>query len=90
MERLTVSLPKELMRKIKQVSDETGLKMSRIVVRALEQHLSEEVQSATESPIRPTVLWKIKGRRFLRGPSPRLARTRVGSWRTVDLDKLPL
>lgn len=36
------------------------------------------------------VLRKLKGRKSLSGPSPRLRRKRVGSWQTVDVDKLPV
>ena len=78
------------MKKVRRVSHETGLKMSRVVARALEEHLSEEVQASAEPPIYPTVFWKLKGRTSLRGPSPRLAKAKVGSWRSIDLDELPL
>jgi hypothetical protein len=76
------------MRRLKRASQETGLKVSRIVARALEQQLAEETQSSEKSPIHPAVLWKLKGRRSLRGPSPRLLKKSVGSWRTIDLDSL--
>ena len=88
MQRLTVSLPEDLVKKLKHVSHETGLKVSRIVATALEQHLSEEASSA-EPPIRPTALWKLKGRSHLTAPSPTL-RGRVGKWRIVELDELPV
>ena len=89
MERLTVSLPDDLVKKVKRVSHESGLKVSRIVATALEQHLGQEVSSTPEPLIRPTVLWKLKGRSHLTAPSPTL-RGRVGSWRTVELDELPV
>lgn len=90
MQRLTVSLPEDLVKKLRRVSHETGLKVSRIVASALEQHLGGEASSSAESIIRPTVLWKLKGRSHLRAPSPTLRRGRVGRWRTVELDELPV
>jgi hypothetical protein len=90
LQRLTVSLPEDLAKKVKRVSRESGLKVSRIVARALEQHLGEETAPSAEPLIRPTVLWKLKGRSHLTAPSPTLRRGRVGSWRTVELDELPV
>ena len=90
MERLTVSLPDETVKRVKRLSHESGLKVSQIVANALEQQLSEQSDVSVEAPIRPTVLWKLKGRRSLRAPSPRFGRTQVGSWRTIDLDELPV
>jgi hypothetical protein len=83
-----VSLPEHLVRRLKRLSQATGLKVSRIVAQAIEQQLVQEAQSSQKSPVYPTALWKLKGRRSLSGPSPRLMRKRVGSWRTVDLDSL--
>jgi hypothetical protein len=88
LERLTVSLSEDTVKKIKRLSETSGLKVSQIVSRALEQELSD--QSPVEAPIHPTVLWKLKGRKSLRAPSPRIRPTRVGSWRVVDLDELRL
>ena len=90
MERLTVSLPDSLVKKLKRMSRESGLKVSRIVSSVLEDYLAERIPSSLEPPIRPTVLWKLRGRSRLTGPSPRLRRQRVGSWRIVELDKLPV
>jgi hypothetical protein len=90
LQRLTVSLPDETLKRVKRISRESGLKVSQIVARALEQHLDEQAQIDAEAPVRPTVLWKLKGRKSLRAPSPRLERTRVGSWRIIDLDELSL
>jgi hypothetical protein len=90
LERLTVSLPDSLVKKIKRISRESGLKVSRIVSKALEEHLAEQEASSLEAPIRPTVLWKLRGRSRLMGPSLRLGKQRVGSWRVVELDKLPV
>jgi hypothetical protein len=89
LQRLTVSLPDDLVKKVKRVSHKSGLKVSRIVATALEQHLAEEASTA-EPLIRPRVLWKLKGRSHLTAPSPTLGRGRVGSWRTVELDELPV
>jgi len=89
LQRLTVSLPEDLVKKVKRVSRESGLKVSRIVARALEQHLGEEI-SSTEPAIRPTALWKLKGRSRLTAPSPTVRRGRVGMWRVVELDELPV
>jgi hypothetical protein len=88
LDRLTVSLPDTLVKRLKRLSRESGLKVSRIVSSALEEHLAERDVSSMEPPIRPTVLWKLKGRSRLMGPSLRLSKQRVGSWRIVELDKL--
>jgi hypothetical protein len=88
LQRLTVSLPDDLVKKVRHLSQKSGLKVSRIVATALERHLGEEVSSTAEPLIRPTVLWKLKGRSHLTAPSPTLRRGRVGSWRTVELDEL--
>jgi len=90
LERLTVSLPEDLAKRVKRVSHETGLKVSRIVADALEQHLAEQARPQTERAIRPTVLWKLKGRSRLRAPSPTLRTKPAGSWRIIELDKLPV
>jgi len=88
LERLTVSLPEDTVKKVKQLSETSGLKISQIVARALEQELSDQDQSSVKAPIRPTVLWKLKGRKALRAPSLLLRSGRVGSWRIVDLNEL--
>ncbi len=90
MQRLTVSLPQDLVERLKRASHESGLKVSRIVATALEQHLGEHAPSPAEPPIHPAVLWKLKGRSRLMGPSLRLRKARVGSWRIIELDKLPV
>lgn len=90
MQRLTVSLPEDLVKKVKHLSHESGLKVSRIVATALEHHLGGEASSSTEALIRPTVLWKLKGRSHLTAPSPTLRKGPVGKWRTVELDELPI
>lgn len=84
-----MSLPEELAKRVKQFSQESGLKVSRIVARALEQLMGEQTRN-TQAPVRPTVLWKLKGRERLTGPSPRLRKGRVGSWRIVELDEVPV
>jgi post-segregation antitoxin (ccd killing protein) len=88
MQRLTVSLPENLVKRVRHVSRESGLKISRIVATALEQQLGEQTPRPAEPPVYPTVLWKLKGRGHLRGPSPTLRTKRVGSWRLVELDRL--
>ena len=88
-QRLTVSLPERLVKTIKRASRESGLKVSRIVATALEQHLGGET-SSSEPLIHPTALWKLKGRSHLTAPSPTLRRGRVGKWRIVELDELPV
>ena len=88
MQRLTVSLPENLVKRVKHISLESGLKISRIVATALEQQLGEETTRPAEPPIHPTVLWKLKGRRRLKGPSPTLRTKRAGSWRVVELDRI--
>ena len=86
---MTVSLPEDLIKRVKQLSRSSGLKVSRIVASALEEHLGEAAR-LTEPPIRPTVLWKLKGRTHLTAPSPTLRKARVGSWRIVEGDDLPV
>ena len=90
MERLTVCLSEELVRKIKRISKESGLKISRIVADAVEEYLSEQFPLRVEPPTRPTILWKLKDRKMLSGPSPKLMRVQVGSWRVIDVDEVPV
>jgi metal-responsive CopG/Arc/MetJ family transcriptional regulator len=56
MQRLTVSLPENLVKRVKHISREGGLKISRIVATALEQQLGEQTPRPAEPPIHPTVL----------------------------------
>jgi hypothetical protein len=88
LQRLTVSLPENLVKRIKHISRESGLKVSRIVATALKQQLGERIPRTTEPLVYPTVLWKLKRRSRLRGPSPTLRTKRAGSWRLVELDRL--
>lgn len=90
MDRLTISVPKNLVKRVKRLSQESGLKVSRIVAKALEQHLGEQTPSPAEVSVHPTALWKLKGRSRLTGPSLTIRKTRVGSWRIIDLDELPV
>lgn len=90
MQRLTVSLPDELVKRVRQLSRSSGLKVSRIIAGAVEEHLGEEARSQAEPPIHPTVLWKLKGRSRMAAPSPTLRTTRVGSWRILERDELPV
>lgn len=89
-ERLTVSLPGEMVRSIKRAAKESGMKVSSLVASALEQYLGMEDVSPKEIRVYPTVLWKIRGRGRIRGPSLRAARTKVGVWRLVELDRVPV
>jgi hypothetical protein len=88
MQRLTVSLPENLVKRVKQISRQSGLKISRIVATALEEQLGDQTPQPEESPVHPTVLWKLKGRSRLKGPSTTLRTKRAGSWRLVELDRL--
>ena len=90
LHRLTVSLPEDLVKKVKHISRESGQSISRIVATVLEQHLVEEVPSPEKTPIHPAVLRKLKGRSRLVARSPRLRMGRVGSWRIIDLDEPPV
>jgi hypothetical protein len=88
MQKLTVSLPENLVKRVKHISRESGLKISGIVATALEQQLGEQTPRRAEPPVYPTALWKLKGRARLRAPSPTLRTKRAGSWRVVELDRL--
>jgi hypothetical protein len=88
MQRLTVSLPQNLVTRVKQISQQSGLKISRIVATALEQQLGDQTTGPAEPLVHPTVLWKLKGRSHLKAPSPTLRTKRAGSWRLVELDRL--
>jgi hypothetical protein len=90
MKRVTVSLKDELAGRLKELSKESGIKVSGIVAKALEEHLGIEASSSpiNEAPVQPTVLWKLKGRTFPRAPSPTLRRGRIGGWQVIELDKI--
>jgi hypothetical protein len=90
MKRLTVSLSDELARRLGQLSEESGLKVSGIVAKALEEHLGMKAAASpiSETLVQPTVLWKLKGRTYPRGPSPTLRRGKIGDWRIIELDKI--
>ena len=90
LKRLTVSLPDTLGGKLKRLSRERGLKVSRIVSSALEEYLAEQDVSLLEPPIHPTVLCKLRGPSHLMGPSLRLNKQRVGSRRIVEFDRPPV
>ncbi len=90
LQRLTVSLPEDLVKRIKHISQERGLKISRIVATALEQQLSKQTRQLVELSVHPTILWKPKGRSLLKAPSPTLRTKPAGSWRIIELDKLPV
>ena len=90
LQRLTVSLPEDLVKRIKHISQERGLKISRIVATALEQQLSKQTRQLVELSIHPTILWNPKGRSLLKAPFPTLRTKPAGSWRIIELDKLPV
>lgn len=90
MRRITVSVPDELGRKVKELSRETGLKVSQIFRMALEEHLTLHYPEEVRVKVRPTLLWRVKGRSLPRGPSPSLGRGRIGEYRFVGLDEIPL
>lgn len=87
-QRLTVSLAEDLAKATRRAAKERTMKVSSIVASALKQYLGMETLS--EPPVRPTVLWKLKGRDRPAGPSPRMVRHRAGAWRVVPLDRIPV
>jgi len=90
MKRVTVSLTDQLARRLRQLSKESGLKVSGIVAKALEEYLGMKgaTSSVSETRVRPTALWKLRGRTYPRGPSPTLSRGKIGDWRIIELDKI--
>jgi len=90
MKRVTVSLSDELARRLRELSKDTGLKVSGIVAKALEEHLGMKpaTSSVSGALVQPTVLWKLRGRTYPRGPSPTLRRGKIGDWRIIELDKI--
>jgi hypothetical protein len=90
MKRVTVSLSDELAGRLRELSKESGLKISGIVAKALEEHLGMKAAtpSVNEALVQPTVLWKLKGRTLPRGPSPTLRRGKIGDWRMIELDEI--
>ena len=83
--RVTVSLPDNIAKKLFEEKLRTGLKISQIVKNSLEEHI--EIIPA-DVKVTPTVLWKLKGRRYPRGPSPTARRHRIGFSKIVDLDEI--
>ena len=92
MKRISVSLPDELAGKVKEISRRTGLKISQIVSESINCYveLNYPELSTVKVKIYPTVLWKIRGRKATRGPSPTLRRGKIGEWKLIDIDKLQL
>jgi len=90
MKRVTVSLSDELARRLRELSKESGLKVSGVVAKALEEHLGMKpaTSSVGRALVQPTVLWKLRGRTYPRGPSPTLRRGKIGDWRIIELDEL--
>jgi len=85
--RVTVSLPDEVARKLFEEKRRTGLKISQIVKKSLEEHM--EIPDF-EVKVTPIALWKLKGRRYPRGPSITARRKKIGKYYVVDLDKLQI
>lgn len=84
--RVTVSLPDNITKKLFGESRRTGLKVSQIVRHSLEEHM--EIPEM-EVKVTPTVLWKLRGRRYPRGPSPTaLGRRKIGKWQIYEMDKV--
>ena len=90
MPRVTVSVPRELSQKVQELVRKTGLKVSQIFRMALEEHLKLHYEEESSIKVRPTVLWKMRGRSLPRGPSPTLGRGRVGEYRFVSLDEISI
>jgi len=83
--RVTVSLPDNIAKRLFEESRRTGLKVSQIVKTSLEEHVEippEEVK------VTPTVLWKLRGRRYPRGPSPTAGTHKVGKWKIYEMGKV--
>ena len=83
--RVTVSLPDEVAKKLFEEKRRTGLKVSQIVKKSLEEHM--EI-SDVEVKVTPTVLWKLRGVRYPRGPSITAMRHKIGKWKVYELDKI--
>lgn len=84
--RVTVSLPDDVARKLFEEKRRTGLKISQIVKKSLEEHM--EIPDV-EVKVTPTVLWKLRGRRYPRGPSiTALGRRKIGKWQVYEMDKV--
>jgi len=82
--RVTVSLPDNITKRLFEESRRTGLKVSQIVKTSLEEHM----EMPEEVKVTPVALWKLRGRRYARGPSITARRKKVGTYYVVDLDKL--
>lgn len=84
--RVTVSLPDEVAKKLFEEKRRTGLKISQIVKRSLEDHME---MPDMDVKVTPTVLWKIKGRRYARGPSlTAIGRRKIGKWQVYEMGKV--
>jgi hypothetical protein len=60
LERLTINLPDHLAKRVRRISKQTGLKISRIVAQAMEERMHEE-ETPSQAPFHPSVSWKLKG-----------------------------
>lgn len=83
--RVTVSLPDNITKKLFEESRRTGLKISQIVKTSLEEHIEMPDEKVK---VTPTALWKLRGRKYPRGPSITARRKKIGTYYVVDLDKL--
>lgn len=90
MHRVTISITENLSKKVEELSRKTGLKASQIFRTALEEHLRLHYAEEKDIDVRPTLLWKVKGGSLPRGPSPSLRRGRIGEYRFVSLDEIPV
>lgn len=90
MRRITISVTEQVGREVEEISNRTGMKVSQIFRMALEEHMRLHYVKDEEIQIRPTVIWKTKGRNYARGPSPTLRQGQVGEYRIVSLDEISL
>ncbi len=85
--RVTVSLPDNVAKRLFEESKRSGLKVSQIVKTSLEERMEIPDENIK---VTPTVLWKLRGRRYPRGPSPTIRKGRYGYSKIVDLDEVKI
>ncbi len=83
--RVTVSIPEDTAKKLFEESKRTGLKVSQIVKTSLEDHMEIPHENVK---VTPAVLWKLRGIRYPRGPSPSIRKHKIGKWRVYEMDKV--
>ena len=83
--RVTVSLPDEVAKKLFEEKRRTGLKISQIVKKSLEEHIEVPDENVK---VTPTVLWKLRGIRYPRGPSITALRHKIGKWKVYEMGKI--